>query len=60
LDLLGLSQSAFRACLWALDNIHGLKEQALTDSLDLLLLFLAGEVAPFTAEQRVQSSKQFI
>lgn len=43
-----------------LDNIHGLREQALADSLDLLLLFLAGEVAPFTAEQRVASAKQFI
>ena len=60
LELLGLSQSAFRACLWVLDNVHGLREQALTDALDLLLLFLAGEVAPFTGEARVESAKQFI
>jgi hypothetical protein len=42
LELLDLSQCAFKACLWVLDNVHGLREQALADSLDLLLLFLAG------------------
>jgi hypothetical protein len=53
-----------------MDNIHGLREEALTDSLHLLLhelreealtdsllfLFLAVKASPLTAEQRVQSS----
>lgn len=29
ISLLGLSQCAFRACLWVLDNVQGVREQAL-------------------------------
>ena len=60
LELIDLSNAAFKVCLWILDNVNGVREQALTDGLDLLFLFLAGEVQPIAAEQRVASAKQFI
>lgn len=60
LELIDLSNAAFKVCLWILDNVNGVREQALADGLDLLFLFLAGEVQPIAAEQRVASAKKFI
>ena len=60
LKLIDLSSAAFKVCLWILDNVNGVREQALADGLDLLFLFLAGEVQPIAAEQRVASAKKFI
>lgn len=58
--LLELSQCSFKACLWVLDHVQGIRQQALADALDLLLLFLSGEVDPITADERVSSAKKFI
>ena len=59
-DLIDFSNVAFRSCLWILDNVVGIKQQALNDGLDLLHLFLTGEFSSFTPEQRAECAKNFI
>lgn len=52
LQLLDLVLTSFSNCLWVLEKVTGLKEQALGESLDLLLMFLSNEGPASLAENR--------
>ena len=43
---------SFKNCLWVLGNVSGLKEQALTEALDLLLMFISSEGPASLLESR--------
>lgn len=50
----------FKNCLWVLDNVSGLKEQALKENLDLLLMFISGEGPATLLEVREEAVKCFV
>ena len=60
LSLLDLVTISFKNCLWVIGNVSGLKEQALGEALDLLLMFLSHEGPASLLECRQEAVKSFV
>ena len=56
-DLITIS---FKNCLWVIGNVSGLKEQALGEALDLLLMFVSSDGPASLSECRQESVKSFV
>ena len=50
----------FKNCLWILGNVAGLKEQALGEALDLLLMFISNDGPASLLECREDAVKAFV
>lgn len=59
MSLLNLVIISFKNCLWVLNNVVALKEQALNEALDLLLMFLSNDGAATLSSIRNEAVKEF-
>jgi len=48
---------SFKNCLWILDNVQGIKEQSISEGLDLLLIFIGTENTSISPEIRSSAIK---
>ena len=60
MTLKDLVMISFKNCLWVLGNISGLKEQALGEALDLLLMFISSDGPASLIESRQEAVKAFV